>query len=183
MASEDTLTPLVPKPVYSVQVRELIEFVLRRGDLGGERLFVGPGRALAGTRGHQRVQKSRPEGYQKEVSVRHDLQIDELILRVQGRIDGVLVTPQEVLLEEIKTVQGIWDHVADPLHWAQAKCYAFIYAHDHGLQEIAIQLTYLELETGELTHFRENFSQPELLAFFPSTTAVYLDWIRERHCW
>ena len=51
------------KPVFTVSARDLVEFVLRRGDLGGDRDFVSPSRALQGTRGHQRLQKSRPAGY------------------------------------------------------------------------------------------------------------------------
>jgi DNA excision repair protein ERCC-2 len=86
-----------------------------------------------------------------------------------------------VLLEEIKTVQGGWDHTADPLHWAQARLYGFIYAHDHALEQITLQLTYLDLDTGELTEFRNRFSVTELSAFFEQTTAIYLDWLRA-HC-
>lgn len=195
------------KPLFTVQVRELVEFALQRGDLGGERGFVGPHRALAGTRSHQRLQRSRPAGYQKEIPVSYDLETPELILRVQGRIDGLLVTPreserprepkpsgeperigagvdaQEVLLEEIKTVQGGWDRVADPLHWAQAKLYGFIYAHDNAREQVAIQLTYLDLDTGELTEFREDFSLADLTAFFQETTAVYLDWLHAHQQW
>ena len=102
----------VPKTIFTVQVRELVEFAWRRGDLGGERDFVGPRRALAGTRGHQRVQRSRPAGYQKEVPLSYDLETEEFTLRIRGRIDGLLATAEEVLLEEIKTVQGGWDRVA-----------------------------------------------------------------------
>jgi len=171
------------KPVFSVQVRELVEFALRRGDLGGERDFVGPNRALAGTRGHQRLQRSRPAGYQKEVRLSHDIETAELILRVQGRIDGLLAISEEVLLEEIKTVQGGGDRVADPLHWAQAKVYGFIYAHDNALARISIQLTYLDLDTGELTEFRDCFSLADLSAFFQETTAVYLDWRQAHYGW
>jgi len=172
-----------PKPVLSVQVRELVEFALRQGDLGGERDFVGPHRALAGTRGHQRLQRSRPAGYQKEVRLCHEVETAEFILRIQGRIDGLLTTAQEVLLEEIKTVQGGWDHTADPLHWAQARIYAFIYAHEHALEHIAIQLSYLDLDTGELTEFRNRLNLTELSVFFEQTTAIYLDWLRAHHHW
>jgi DNA excision repair protein ERCC-2 len=164
-------------------VRELVEFALRQGDLGGERDFVGPNRALAGTRGHQRLQRSRPVGYEKEVRLSHDVETAEFILRIQGRIDGLLANAQEVLLEEIKTVQGGWDHKADPLHWAQARLYGFIYAHDHGLKQLTIQLTYLDLDTGELTEFRNPFSLTDLSAFFEQTTAIYLDWIRAHYHW
>ena len=204
------------KPVLSVQVRELVEFALREGDLGGARDFVGPNRALAGTRGHQRLQRSRPAGYQKEVRLSHEIETAEFILRIQGRIDGLLVTREgerprepkmpgqsghesgdvrargdarppadveEVLLEEIKTVQGGWDRVADPLHWAQAKIYGYIYAHDNALEQIDIQLTYLDLDTGELTEFRNQFTLTDLSAFFEQTTAIYLDWLRAHHHW
>ncbi len=174
---------IVEKPVYSVRVRELVEFVLRRGDLRGERDFVGSDRALAGTRGHQRLQRSRPAGYQKEVSLTIDFETDEFVLRIRGRLDGLLASPEGVLLEEIKTVQGAWDHTADPLHWAQAKCYGFILARDQALPQIVIQLAYVELETGKVTEFRERFSFDELSNFFERTTAVYLDWIRDLHRW
>ena len=39
----------VSKPVHTISVRDLVEFVLRQGDLGGEREFVGSDRALAGS--------------------------------------------------------------------------------------------------------------------------------------
>jgi DNA excision repair protein ERCC-2 len=173
----------VAKPVYTVQVRELVSFVLRRGDLGGERDFTGRDRALAGTRGHQRLQRSRPSGYQKEISLHHDIETEEFILRIRGRIDGLLTGADEILLEEIKTVQGVWDREANPLHWAQAKCYGFFYAQQNGLETITLQLTYLELETGAVTELRERQSFAELSVFFEQTSAVYLDWMREEHRW
>src|SRR5262245_26890638 len=116
------------KPQLTISVRELVEFVLRTGDLGGKRDFVGPNRAWEGTRGHQRIQKSRPHGYQTEVALAHKVQTPEFVLRVQGRIDGVLRNSEKVLIEEIKTIAGTWDKTADPLHWAQAKIYASIFA-------------------------------------------------------
>jgi len=171
------------KPIHSVSVRDLVEFSLRHGDLGGERDFVGPHRALAGTRGHQRLQRSRPAGYQKEVRLCHDVETAEFTLRIRGRIDGVLATPEEVLLEEIKTVQGERPREADPLHWAQAKLYGYLYAHDRALHELTIQLTYLDLETGELTEFRDRCRLADLSAFFESTTAIYAEWVQERYQW
>ena len=174
---------LASKPTLSVQVRELVEFALRQGDLGGERDFVGRNRALAGTRGHQRLQRSRPAGYQKEVRLKHEIETADFTLRIQGRIDGLLVSAQEVLLEEIKTVQGRWDKVADPLHWAQAKLYGFIYAQANALDHITIQLTYLDLDTGEVTEFRDRSSLAELSAFFEQATAIYLDWLRAHYQW
>jgi Rad3-related DNA helicase len=171
------------KPLHTISVRDLVAFVLRTGDLGGERAFVGSDRAVAGIRGHQQIQRSRPTGYLTELPLEHSIETEEFTLLIRGRIDGLLITSQEVLLEEIKTVQGNWDHQADPLHWAQAKFYGFIHAKKSKLKKLVIQLVYLELQTGKVTEFRETFSPDDLSVFFAATTAVYLDWLRERHEW
>jgi Rad3-related DNA helicase len=173
----------VSKPVLTVSVRDLVEFVLRQGNLGGAREFVGSDRALAGIRGHQKIQRSRPTGYLNELPVEHVVEAEEFTLQIRGRIDGLLITAEQVLLEEIKTVPGTWDQEADQLHWAQAKFYGFIHAQDQALPELAIQLVYLELETGKVTEFRQSFSFAELSDFFGATTAIYVDWLRERHQW
>jgi len=144
---------------------------------------VGRNRALAGTRGHQKLQRSRPAGYQKEVRLSHEINAGEFVLRIQGRIDGLVVSAQEVLLEEIKTVQGGWDRVADPLHWAQARLYGYMYAQANAREQIAIQLTYLDLDSGEVSEFRTRFSLAELSAFFEQATAIYIAWLRAHHDW
>ena len=171
------------KPVHTISVRDLVEFVLRTGDLGGEREFVGSDRALAGIRGHQKIQRSRPTGYLTELPVEYRVETEEFTLQIRGRIDGLLITFQQVLLEEIKTVQGKWSHEADPLHWAQAKFYAFMHAQENGLKELVLQLVYLQLPAGKVTEFRQTISFAELAGFFTATTAVYVDWLRERHHW
>jgi DNA excision repair protein ERCC-2 len=171
------------KPVHTISVRDLVEFVLRRGDLAGPGEFVGSDRALAGIRGHQSIQRSRPTGYLTELPVEHTMDTNEFTLQVRGRIDGLLITSAGVLLEEIKTVWGAWDHQPDPLHWAQAKCYGFIHARENALEGMDIQLVYLELQTGKVTDFRQTFSFGELAAFFAATTASYVGWLRECHEW
>src|SRR4249920_2979553 len=122
------MTGSAVKPEHTIPVRDLVEFVLRQGDLGGEREFVGSDRALAGIRGHQKIQRSRPSGYLTELPVEHRVEVDEFTLLIRGRIDGLLITSDRVLLEETKTVSGNWDHEADPLQWAQAKFYGFMQA-------------------------------------------------------
>lgn len=169
------------KITHTVSVRDLVTFVLRQGDLGGGGEFVGSDRALAGIRGHQKIQRSRPSGYLTEVPVEHDVEVDEFILHVRGRIDGLLITSERSLLEEIKTVTASWNGQPNPLHWAQAKFYAFIHARENALTELDVQLVYLELPDGNITNFHKRFSFAELSAFAESTTAVYVDWLRARH--
>ncbi len=173
-----------PKPRYSIGAREMVEFVLRRGDLGGEYDFMPLDRSLAGIRGHRQWQNSRPEGYVKEVPLAFDIETEEFVFRVRGRIDGVLPSTAEgVLIEEIKTIVGHWDGESDPLDWAQAKCYGYIYSSQNGLSEIAVQLTYLELDSGKATEMRQRFAFGALESFFDEVSSVYIDWVRRRHEW
>lgn len=171
------------KPIHTVSVRDLVELILRRGDLGGEREFVGSDRALAGIRGHQRIQRSRPTGYLTELPVEYRVEVEEFTLLIRGRIDGLLITSECVLLEEIKTISGSWDHEADPLHWAQAKFYGFMHARDNALKELVLQLVYLELPAGKVTEFRETVSFAALSELFTTTTTEYVAWLQERHHW
>ena len=171
------------KPLYTVSVRDLVAFVLRRGDLGSERQFVGSDRALAGIRGHQTIQRSRPAGYQTETSVEHLVEADDFTLLIRGRIDGLLDTSDPHWLEEIKTLDGLWNQQAEPLHWAQTKFYGYLYAREHTLSALVLQLTYLELTTNKVTEFRQSFSFTELSDFFATTTAIYLNWLREEQRW
>jgi DNA excision repair protein ERCC-2 len=173
----------IAKPIHTVSVRDLVEFVLRRGDLGGEREFVGSDRALAGIRGHQKIQRSRPTGYLTELPVEYQVEVEEFTLHIRGRIDGLLITSERVLLEEIKTVSASWDREPDSLHWAQAKFYGFMHARENALKELVIQLVYLELPAGKITEFHQTVSFAELSDFFTATTDEYVSWLRERHHW
>jgi len=174
----------IAKPVLTVSVRELVEFVLKQGDLGGKRqFFTGSDRALAGIRGHQKIQRSRPPCYLAEIPLEHPIEVEEFSLRLRGRIDGLLTGNGSTLLEEIKTVDAGWDRQADPLHWAQVRFYGFIYAQQNGLQQINLRLVYLELETGKTHDFEETFSFGDLSLFFAETTAVYVKWMQEQHHW
>src|SRR5512139_1885119 len=127
------------KPELHIGVRDLVEFVLRRGDLKHE--FAGSSRAVDAMRLHQRIQYSRPESYLPEVAVGREVDTPELTLVIGGRIDGVIAGIVPVV-EEIKTTRrDPAEAIAEEngLHWGQAKAYAFIYATAHGLGEIGVQ--------------------------------------------
>ena len=98
----------MPPRLLKTSVRELIGFVLRSGDLvsGG---FSRPDRLVEGTRGHQQVQRARPADYQAEVPISYLVETDEIALEISGRIDGLLVEDDAVLVEEIKTTEADLD--------------------------------------------------------------------------
>jgi len=171
------------KPVVTVPVRELVGFVCRTGDLAGDDAWAGPQRALAGTLGHQRVQRARPPDYQPEVRLSLDLEGKTFTLRIQGRLDGWWTDATGVRLEEIKTVGRGWDGRPDPLHWAQAKCYGYMFAHERQLAGVRLQLTYLNLATRSVTEFDEVHALAALAGFFTRTVAVYQRWLEEQCEW
>jgi DNA excision repair protein ERCC-2 len=88
-------------------------------------------RTRAGTQGHKRVQRSWPDSYQTEVEVAFRVEGEEPPMEVRGRIDGLYATRESVIIEEIKTTTLALDLVSEEhnhLHWAQARCYAFMLA-------------------------------------------------------
>lgn len=177
------------KNELNIAVRSLAEHVLRSGDLSLE--FIGAGRTVEAIRAHQKIQKSRPENYIAEVSVSRRVETDDFILTVSGRIDGVFCfpdaeNPNRAIVEEIKTKTGKPDYFEsdeferneNPVHWGQAKLYAFIYAEDLGLSEIGVRLTYHHLDTGRSREFNRDFTFEELAAFFEDIVGQYLDWAK-----
>jgi DNA excision repair protein ERCC-2 len=169
-------------PEHDISVRELAEFVHRRGDLGGEASFRRSNRALEGIKGHKRIQQSRGSDYHPEVSVERSFLKDNVTLKVVGRVDGIIegLTP---LVEEIKTVEPGWSKKADPVHWAQVRIYAGILALEKAWLHASLQLTYLELDTNEVFLFREEVSRDGLLEFLNETVEEWFAWLIPQVDW
>ena len=166
---------------HIISVRSLVEFVLLAGDLtsGG---FQRRDRAQLGTQGHKRVQRSRPEGYEAEVEIACRVEGVDPPVEVRGRIDGLYAGKEPVIVEEIKTTSlslALVDEQHNPLHWAQAQCYAYMYARQHQLSAISIHLTYYHLDSREEKTFERHFTWAELQTFFNDLITPYLDWFRK----
>ena len=172
------------KKSLKIAVRDLVAYGLRGGDLAFE--FLASARPVDAIRIHQILQQSRPENYTAEVGVSHKIESDLFTLTVGGRIDGVYLEPDRVLIEEIKTTARSLEHYAnkkDPLHWGQVKCYAYLYAREHHLSGIAAQLTYFQIDTGEIRKFEEQFTSTELESFFQKLVTGYLQWAQKLVDW
>ena len=165
------------KSELKIAVRELVEHVLRSGDLVFE--FLGSSRPVEAIRAHQKIQNSRPATYRSEVAVAHPVETDRFRLVVSGRIDGVYSELDHAIIEEIKTTTRNPDYFEKnehPLHWGQVKTYAYIYARQHHLDEITTQLTYYRIDTGEVRQFRHTFDVAALDIFFNDLVTRYLQW-------
>jgi DNA excision repair protein ERCC-2 len=165
------------KSELKIGVRELVEHVLRCGDLTFE--FLGSSRPVEAIRAHQRIQNSRPDTYQPEVSISHQVETDRFRLIIGGRIDGVYTEPDQTLIEEIKTTTRNPDYFEkneQPVHWGQIKTYAYIYASARGLDEISTQLIYYQIDTAEVREVKRTFGILELEIYFNDLVTRYLEW-------
>ena len=61
-----------------------------------------------------------------EVSLKKDTEYEDLILRVEGRADGIFTQNEKICIDEIKGVYKNLELLAEPVlvHRAQALCYA-----------------------------------------------------------
>ena len=168
-----------------ISVRNLVEFVLRAGDL--DMRFMGSSRAVEGTKAHQKIQKENKEKYSiifgeeysSEVSLKHSVQYNGTTILIEGRADGILIKDGKVTVDEIKTVAKDVELLKEDynsLHWAQAKCYAYIYGAENNLELINVQLTYYEIETEKTKQFIKAFSMNNLKDFFEDIISRYFVW-------
>ena len=163
--------------LLKIAVRDLVAHVLRSGDLAFE--FSSSARPVEGIRIHQKIQQSRPDDYQAEVAVSYSIETELFTLSIGGRIDGIYLNSDPVLIEEIKTTArslDFYEHHEDPIHWGQVKVYAYIFATDHNLEAIDTRLTYYQLDTKKIRSVQKNHKIDELELFFQDLVANYLQW-------
>ena len=131
-----------------LSVRELVEWVLREGDIDNRRTQEGTKDAmLLGAETHRAIQKSMGPDYSSEVPVEISVDLSEAILTIDGRADGVFQIDGITAIDEIK---GMFSDVMAmeapiPVHLAQAEMYAYIIANEESLPEVKVQMTYARL--------------------------------------
>lgn len=167
-------------------VRNLVEFILRTGDIDSGFVGTSNNRALEGTRIHKKVQNSSGGNYESEVILRYDIEYEDYILSLEGRADGIIKDSGAVTIDEIKSTTSPLEKIDEnfnPLHWAQAKCYAFIYAEQNQLSSINVQLTYYQIDTDEIKRIVKEFKFKELKQFFFDLIEKYFIWTEMQHKW
>lgn len=163
-----------------ISVRNLVEFILREGDIDNRSSKLQSADAMMeGTRIHKKIQKSQGEQYMAEVPLRILLEEELYDLTIEGRADGIFQDElQCMVIDEIKGMYQNVESLDAPyeVHKAQAMCYAYIFAKQNELKELGVQMTYCNLDTEEMKRFRENFSFDELEEWFVSLTDQYKKW-------
>lgn len=166
------------KEIIRISVRNLVEFILRSGNLDNRRSFAADKEAmLKGSKIHRKIQKQMKASYRAEVPLSWDQEYEEFIIRVEGRADGI-IEEEHTVIDEIKGVYRELMYLEEPVqvHKAQAMCYAYMYGKPLKKQEIQVQMTYCQIETEEIKRFQETFTLSYLEKWFLDLLAEYYKW-------
>lgn len=169
------------RKLVKISVRNLVEFVLRSGDIDNRRGGQAQKDAmLEGSRIHRKIQKKMGPDYRAEVPLKYLEEDGEVAVLVEGRADGIQESDGLVTIDEIKGVYMDLERLEKPVpvHMAQAMCYGYFYCCDRDLEKIRLQITYCSLETEEIRRFHEEKTRKELKDWFAGIIREYIRWAR-----
>lgn len=171
-----------------ISVRNLVEFVLRSGDIDNRQVAGGDKDAMQeGTRLHKKIQGKMGGNYHAEVPLRMEFPFDNYTIVVEGRADGIIdgeyaddANPmgKSATIDEIKCVYRELLFIEEPVmvHKAQAMCYGYIYGVQNALETINIQMTYVNIDTEEVKRFEEEYTISYLKKWFTEVIEEYAKW-------
>lgn len=163
----------------NISVRCLVEFLFCSGDIDNRFSGVSEIEAMqAGAKIHKKIQKKMGSGYRAEVPLKIEVPMEHYVVVLDGRADGIFTQDDMVVIDEIK---GMYADVMKleepyPVHLAQAKCYAYIYAKEKNLPFIMVRMTYVDLDTEFVQILEETYSFEDLQEWFEKTMALFGIW-------
>ena len=178
-----------------ISVRNLVEFIMRSGDINTSAIGVAHKDAMArGSKLHRKLQKRMGSNYTAEYPLSIDMPVTyqdkEFIITVEGRADGILLVEEKeempgVYIDEIKGVYLDLDLLEEPfdVHLAQAKCYAYMYGEKTGEKRVGVRMTYAHIETELTKYFEFTYEMVELKAWFAWLITEYAKWAHMQLKW
>ena len=176
------------KPI-KISVSKIVDLVMRCGDIDSR--FGDSSAMYKGAGAHriiQAAQREAGESYRPEVSLRHEMKIDDIPIILQGRADGIITgSGGGFTIDEIKTTTLPLEYIykQHPQHLAQGKCYAFMYLQelDKSPETVSVQLTYYQLESEEIQRHSWDFTMADLEGFFEDLMDKFGMWLRFERDW
>jgi len=193
------------KPVITVSVRNFVEFLLRSGNIDNriKSSAADVETMQEGARIHRMIQHRMGIEYHAEVSLVNIFSFDKYDIRVEGRADGI-IEGSPLTVDEIKTTHKDLIRLTepDPVHLAQAKCYAYFILKElndisekqivslkdqvvniEDISEICVRMTYCNADTLECKYFHETYTFRELEVFFEGLILQYKKWAEFEFTW
>ncbi len=141
----------MPKAYFSLSVHQLVDFLLREGDID-DRVY-NLSTMQEGTRIHGEYQNSQEEGYIAELPLSETFERELGTIVLSGKADGLYVDKDgNPVIEEIKSTVsdlGEFSRTQSAWHFGQAECYALMYLHSHKeANRATIRLVYISQKKG-----------------------------------
>ncbi len=171
-----------------ISVRNLVEFILRSGNIDNRRSKSPDNAMQEGGRIHRMIQRRMGADYHAEVFLRHLVETENYTIVIEGRADGIIVQESpdmtadgnlpQVTVDEIKGTYRELHKIKEavPVHLAQAKCYAYIYGIQNQLKNMGVRITYCNMDTEEIRYFNFEYSIKELTQWFAEIMDQYCKW-------
>ena len=187
-----------------ISVRDLVEWVLRSGDIDNRRRGPSVSDAmLIGAEVHRRLQEAAGAEYAAEVPLKVTVPVPDddpfapgpaATLVIEGRADGIITGGTEYepdyTIDEIKGVYRDVEAMEGPeaVHLAQAEMYAYMLSLDRSLPEISVRMTYVQLEVtmerksvkireDAVRRFTFHYTFEEIEARFRAIVDAYRKWV------
>ncbi len=169
-----------------ISVRNLVEFILRSGDIDNRKRATADNAMAEGGRIHRMIQKRMGSNYDAEVSLSYRYQTDNYDIVLEGRADGI-IHDDIITIDEIKGTYRHLDKLKEPVpvHLAQAKCYAFMYSHaqQKPVAIMGVRMTYCNMDTEEIRYFDYQYTFEELEDWFGKVILEYKKWADMEYEW
>lgn len=169
-----------------ISVRNLVEFILQSGDIDNRYGSMPDKEAMQiGSRLHRKIQGQMGAAYRAEVPLKRVIDCGDYSISVEGRADGIFTEDEHSFIDEIKGVAKDVGKMNEPVpvHLAQAKCYACIYAEQEKLEQIGVQMTYINMDTEEVRRIRKEYTLEELKEWFAEIICAYRKWASFQVAW
>lgn len=190
-----------------ISVRSLVEFVLRCGNIDNRKAASSENAMQEGSRIHRMIQRRMGSEYHAEVGLKFSYATPDYDIVIEGRADGIIIQafgdksaipeltdtrlPEKMVQNVTVTIDEIKGTYHDllkmkeavPVHLAQAKCYAYIYAMQNQLKSIRVRMTYCHLETEEIRYFHYEYTMSELTEWFEEVIQKYRKWADYSFTW
>jgi len=138
-----------------------------------------------GREGHAAVQELLGPQWQAEVSVSRDVEMEDVILRIQGRADAIAVSGSMLHVAEIKTTRRNLQSISTddyPAHWAQAEIYAWLLCGQLECQSAELALIYANPRSGR-RRFTRRWDYADLNGRFLAYARPYARWLAAEDAW
>ncbi|MCR4922863.1 MAG: ATP-dependent DNA helicase, partial [Lachnospiraceae bacterium] len=176
------------RPCIRISVRNLVEFILRSGSIDNRKKSSSDiDLMVEGARIHRTIQSKMGPDYHAEVPLSKLFCQETYDIIIEGRADGIIYNDDmtDVTIDEIKTTYRDVNKMeaAEPVHLAQAKCYAYIFSDQMELREITVRMTYVNRVDQQIGYFHERYTYREISSWFKGLFNSYKKWADREFEW